>query len=104
MTKEENQFIEDFKEVYYDFEMFSTSGNKEVKKLIIEATKTIFEEEIVDRKGINDYLKRLINESYNGKDGFREIRDTEPETHIQNHINKALKFKGYRFKVNRFEF
>ncbi len=54
MTKEENQFIEDFKEVYYDFEMFSTSGNKEVKELIIEATKTIFEEEIVDRKGMND--------------------------------------------------
>ena len=72
MTKEENQFIEDFKEVYYDFEMFSTSGNKEVKKLIIEATKTIFEEGIVDRKGMNDSEKYQHDGKTSGSNSEKE--------------------------------
>lgn len=104
MTEKENKYLTEFEDKYYDFEMFSTSGNEKVKDIISEAIVSIFEEEKVTRSGMNDYLKRLINESYNGKKGFREIRDTEPETHIQNHINEALKFKGYNFKVNRFDF
>ncbi len=104
MTEIENKYLTNFEETYYDFEMFSTAGNQKVKDIICEATKAIFEEEKISKKGMNDYLKRLLNESYNGKNGFREIRDTEPEQHIQIHINKALEFKGYGFKVNRFDF
>ena len=104
MTEKENNYLTEFEDTHYDFEMFTPHGNDEVKRLITEVIKTIFEEEKITRGGMNDYLKRLINESYNGSKKFREIRDTEPETHIQNHVNKALKFKGYNFKVNRFDF
>tara|TARA_B100000575_G_C23123888_1_gene650823 strand:+ start:399 stop:713 length:315 start_codon:yes stop_codon:yes gene_type:complete len=104
MTLEEKQFIENFKEVYYDFEMFSKSGNKKVKELIAEAMENIFTKKELNRDKTHNYLKRVLDESYKGKNGFKEIRDTEPETHIQNHVNEALEFKGYKFRVNRFEF
>jgi hypothetical protein len=102
MTEEETQYLKEFEETYFAFEMFSLPGNQKVKDLITEIITSIFEEEKVTRDGMVDYLKRLINEACNGKKGFREIKDTEPLIHIQDQTNQALEFKGYKFKVNRF--
>tara|TARA_R110000823_G_scaffold233025_2_gene359382 strand:- start:296 stop:610 length:315 start_codon:yes stop_codon:yes gene_type:complete len=103
MTEEETQYLTEFEETYFDFEMFSSSGNQKVKDLITEVIISIFNEKKINLKGILDYLKRLISEACNGKKGFREIKDTEPLIHIHDHTNMALEFKGYKFKVNRFQ-
>jgi len=103
MTEEETQYLTEFEETYFDFEMFSPSGNQKVKELIIEVIISIFNEKKITLKGILDYLKRLISEACNGKNGFREIKSTEPEIHIQDQTNRALEFKGYKFKITRFQ-
>ena len=44
MTEEETQYLTEFEETYFDFEMFSSSGNQKVKDLITEVIISIFNE------------------------------------------------------------
>jgi len=97
------EYLDDFNKNYYDFEMFTPKGNEKVKQTIQQIIITVFDEKKITVKGMEKYIKHLI-ESVSKKKKYSEINDTEPETHIQNHTNKVLKFCGYDIEVNRWRF
>jgi len=103
MNNKYKKYIEDFNNKNICFEMFTEKGNDKVKKIIEQIMTTVFEEDKLNSRNLESYIKKILDKIVKKKQ-FEEIRDTEPETHIQNYVNEALKFKGENFKVNRWRF
>ena len=102
MSREE--YLEEFQKNEYDFEMFSKQGNEKVKEIILETLNKMFYDEKINRRKLLNFISHKINEAYSDKSkAFREIRDTEPEVHIAEQVNKTMKETGVGFKVNRFD-
>ena len=102
MSREE--YLEEFQKNEYDFEMFSKQGNEKVKEIILETLNKMFYDEKINRRKLLNFISHKINEAYSDKSkAFREIHDTEPEVHIAEQVNKAMKETGVGFKVNRFD-
>ncbi len=85
----------------YNFEMFSSAGNKACQSLVkklykkIEGKTRLTEEDVY--KHIRDGIEKVA-------DKHGEINDSEPGWHIQELVNKKLAEVGYGFKVSRYDF
>ena len=102
MSREE--YLKEFQNKEFDFEMFSKQGNEKVKEIIFETLNKMFYDEKINRNKLINFISHKINEAYSDKSkAFREICDTEPEAHIAKQVNKAMKETGFGFKVNRFD-
>ena len=103
MEKKYKKYLDDFKNKNIDFEMFTVKGNDKVKEVLGEIITTVFEENKLSPRNLESYIRKILDEVCKKKK-YEEIRDTEPETYIQNYVNEALKFKGEDFKINRWRF
>ncbi len=101
MSREE--YLECFIKNDLDFEMFTEEGNSKVKEMVLEVLNKMFYDEDMNRKKLITFISHKIDEIYSDKSKkYREVRDTEPESHIAEQVNKAAKSTGFGYKVNRF--
>ena len=101
MSREE--YLEEFNSKNLNFEMFTEEGNTKVKELIYEILYKMFYDEGMNRKKLITFISYKINEVYSDKSKkYREVHDTEPESHIAEQVSKAAEITGFGYKVNRF--
>ena len=84
-----------------DYEMFSLSGNKGVQKLLEKVIDIIYSDKRVTLKELQGLLPQ---EMLSVSKKHPEVYDTEPQNHIEEWINKALKEVGYSFGISRWDF
>ena len=82
-----------------EFEMFTDEGNE----ACTEAYQNIYDVIFDPFKFVSEpELKKLIKEQIAQVEVTHpEVRDTEPEWHFVDRINRALDTRGYNYKVNR---
>ncbi len=97
-------YLDNFINTSFHFEMFTEDGNLKVKEIILEALNKMFYDKTPSRKKITNLIQHRIDTAYSDKNTkYKEIKDTEPKTHITEQINKAVKETGYGYKISRFD-
>ena len=82
------------------FEMFSSHGEKACDKLVDEITGGIISGTL---KGKAEIIQKIKHGKEKIAKKHKEIFDTEPESHIVDYVNHALKNIGLEYEINRFE-
>ena len=102
ISKEE--YLSNFINTDFDFDMQTPEGNDKVKEIISEALNKMFYGKSPSRKKITNLIQSRLDRAYSDKSyNYREIKDTEPKCHIADQINKATIETGEGFKISRFD-
>lgn len=102
ISKEE--YLSNFINTDFDFDMQTPEGNDKVKEIISEALNKMFYGKSPSRKKITNLIQSRLDRAYSDKSyNYREIKDTEPKCHIADQINKAAVETGEGFKISRFD-
>tara|TARA_Y100001972_G_scaffold117755_1_gene157111 strand:+ start:1949 stop:2257 length:309 start_codon:yes stop_codon:yes gene_type:complete len=99
MGKEE--YLNDFIGKDFNFDMYTVEGNNKVKEIILEALNKIFYDKSVNRKKIINLIQHRLDKAYK-EELYKNIKDTEPKTHIVEQVNKAADKFGIGCKISRF--
>lgn len=89
------------KEQVPSYEMFTEAGNKACHSLVKKIVNRINGKTKITEGMVLDMVKEgmaKISEKHG------EVYDTEPEYHIQERVNKALRQNGYAIKLDRYNF
>tara|TARA_R100001443_G_scaffold116688_1_gene138052 strand:+ start:1135 stop:1458 length:324 start_codon:yes stop_codon:yes gene_type:complete len=102
--KLKKDYLDNFIKEDFDFDMNTPEGNDKVKEIILEALDKMFYDKDITRKKLVNLIQHRLDTAYSDKSKtYKDIKDTEPKTHIVNQINKAsdqLKVGG---KISRFD-
>ena len=102
--KLKKDYLDKFIKEDFDFDMNTPEGNNKVKEIILEALDKMFYDKDITRKKLVNLIQHRLDTAYSDKNGiYKNIKDTEPKTHIANQINKAsaqLKVGG---RISRFD-
>lgn len=82
------------------YEMFSPAGDKACHSLVTKVVKKINGKTKVGK----DEITSMVTEGVK-KIALKhpEVNDTEPEWHVTERVNKALRENGYGFEVSRWD-
>ena len=102
ISKEE--YLSNFINTDFDFDMQTPEGNDMVKEIISEVLNKMFYSNLQSRKKITNLIQHRIDTAYSDKSNkYREIKDTEPKSHIVEQINKAVNEIGLGYRISRFD-
>jgi hypothetical protein len=82
-----------------EFEMFTDEGNQACTEAFENIKALINGDKFTSEAELKEFAKKQIDQVASI---YEEVHDTEPEYHFENRINKALKAKGYAYRVNRY--
>lgn len=82
----------------YDFEMFSTQGNKACQRLVSKVLTKIEGKTRIDKEQLIKLCKESVK---NIKEKHSEVNDSEPEYHITLLINRICSDGGYNYEIQR---
>jgi len=82
-----------------DFEMFTDEGNRACTEAFENIYNVIFGDKFISEAELKNFVKEQIAQV---EENYEEVRDTEPEWHFENRINKVLEIRGYAYRVNRY--
>lgn len=84
-----------------DFEMFTDEGNQACTDALQRIHNLIYGDKFITESEFKAFVKEQIHQV---SLVHPEVYDTEPEVCFDIRINLALERRGYRYKVNRFDF
>ena len=82
------------------YEMFSKAGDRACHSLVKKVVKKINGRFKVSKGELDEIVAEGLKVI---ADKHGEVNDTEPEGHIANRINEALKDNGYGFELSRYD-
>ena len=100
---DKKEYLDEFLNTDFNFDMGTPEGNCRVKEIILEALNKMFYDKLPTRKKIINLIQHRIDTSYSDKNGlYREIKDTEPKIQIAEQINKAADQFNIGCRISRF--